>query len=211
MLGCQSEDSLPICQSEDSLPILTQSHWIPLLQKKMWSIGSRPCKPSGLSPWRAVLGEPFDNWEVPFLHQKCNIGWKILFWFAVKNRLSGMFFSAFWPIEQRYLLLKFEKIHCQLGSSLVNPVSQTTEDILIYFDWRGWDLTLAPTFGVFEQEFDGNHKNFVWVVFTSVKQFFSTGFMGCLTWTWLCLLRSRPAHNVSFIELFENLIPQSLC
>jgi hypothetical protein len=61
-------------------------------------------------------------------------------------------------------------------------------------------LIFAPTFGVLEQEFDGNHKNFVWVVFTSVKQFFSIGFMGCLAWTWLRLLRSRPAHNVSYFS-----------
>ncbi len=47
---------------------------------------------------------------------------------------------------------------------MVNPVNQTAEDILISFDWRGWDLTIAPTFGVFKQEFDGNHENFVWVV-----------------------------------------------
>jgi hypothetical protein len=46
----------------------------------------------------------------------------------------GCIFSAFWPIEQRYLLLKFDKILCQLDSSLINPMTQTTEDILISFD-----------------------------------------------------------------------------
>ncbi len=78
-----------------------------LLQNKMWRLGSRPCKPSGLSPWRAVLGETFDHWEIPFLCQKCNTAWKIPSLICSLETACPGCFLCFWPIEQRYLHLKF--------------------------------------------------------------------------------------------------------
>ncbi len=54
-------------------------------REKMWRISSRPCKPFGLSPWRAVL---------------------------VGNRLSGMFFSAFGPLNKGFMgTLAWTRLH----------------------------------------------------------------------------------------------------